>query len=120
MKMKLHKYTFTLLFMPPKKQSDPYISPAECISPDEVEQRLLNYEQITDCSELIFGDHLQYFEVLADGKYKYKPGGRLIVNAAPVYIVLTNGRTNWSVQLDRHIIFREISVAKIKEYYETY
>ena len=53
-----------------------------------------------------------------NNEYKYKIGGTLIINKSPNYIVLTNGKKNWSVQLKQHIIFREISVDKLRQQYE--
>ena len=39
------------------------------------------------------------------------------MNKAPTYLVLSNGRKNWSVQLDSHIIFIAKDIYKIEETY---
>ena len=48
--------------------------------------------------------------------YKYRPGGVVIKNGWPAYLVLSNGRVRWSVQLANHIIFKERRQAMIREY----
>lgn len=92
--------------------------PSEVLSADEIRERIKNHEQIQNPSDLRYGDRIQYFEILQNNEYKYKIGGTLIINKSPDYIVLTNGKKNWSVQLKQHIIFREISVDKLREHYE--
>ncbi len=94
------------------------ISPSNMLSTEEIKNRLTNYEQISDTQHLVYNNKIIYFEILPNGKYKFKPGGNLIVNKHPVYIVLSNGKKTWSVQLDKHIIFREIDLDSIKKKYE--
>ncbi len=94
------------------------IAPITTLTRDEIKNKLSNYEQIVNTESLAHGEKIKYFEILPDGKYIFKPGGTVIVNKHPVYIVLTNGKTNWSVQLDKHIIFREIDVNSIRIKYE--
>lgn len=91
----------------------PYLTVSDILSPEEIKQILRNYEQVTDLCSLVQGDIVKYFEMLANGKYKYKPGGRVLINKQPDYLVLSNGRKSWSVQLNKHVIFREIDIDKI-------
>lgn len=94
------------------------ISPTATLSYDEIKNKLINYEQIDDTASLVHGNKIKYFEILDNGKYKFKLGGCVIVNKHPVYIVLTNGKTSWSVQLENHIIFREIDIDTVRLKYE--
>lgn len=81
------------------------IIPSDMMTADDIRKRLVNYSIVKNIAELVPGQHIIYFEKLSTGKYRYKPGGFMTVNKSPDYLVLSNGRTNWSVQLDRHIIF---------------
>lgn len=96
----------------------PPLTVSDILSPEEVKRILRNYEQVTNLSSLLQGDIVKYFEILDNGKYKYKPGGRVIVNKQPDYIVLSNGKKSWSVQLNKHVLFREIDIDKIILKYE--
>lgn len=85
---------------------------------DEIKQKLSLYDRINtnDVKNLQLGTRISYIEVLDNGTYKYKLGGVIIANNAPQYLVLTNNGKSWSVQLDKHIIFKEQYHAVIKEY----
>lgn len=96
------------------------ITATELLSPDEINTRLKNFYRVSpeDVINLPIYTRIQYFQVLPDNKFKYRTGGNLIVNKFPSYLVLSNGRKNWSVQLDTHIIFAGEDIDKIKEEYE--
>ena len=82
----------------------------DLISVNEVRKRMQNYSQVLskDVGKLVPGVRIQYFEVFPDkNKYLYKPGGILVYNKYPVYVVLSNGIARWSVQLDKNILFEE-------------
>jgi hypothetical protein len=101
----------------------PNIVPADLLTPEDIKKRLKNYEQITGSmiSDIVIGTRIQYFEVIDEEdniRYRYKSGGFLMVNKYPVYIVLSSGRKTWSVQLVNNILFKEIEIDKIKQYYE--
>ena len=66
------------------------------------------------------GSRISYFEVMnidGENKYKFKIGGNIISNGFPKYLYLTNGRSNWSVQLENHLIFK-LNTDDIKLKYE--
>ncbi|VBB17556.1 hypothetical protein YASMINEVIRUS_18 [Yasminevirus sp. GU-2018] len=77
--------------------------------PDELREKLRFYKRVESkqIADLPLGTRVKYIEVLKDKKFKYKPGGVIMVNKAPLYLVLAENRKSWSVQLDRHIIFAE-------------
>ena len=85
---------------------------------DEIKEKLKLYDRINsvDVKDLIAGTRITYIEVLNDGKFKFKTGGVIIVNSYPKYLVLINNNKSWSVQLDRHIIFKERYHEVIKNY----
>ena len=102
------------------KYKKPAITATELLSHDEINERLKNFYRVKpdDISNLSINTRIQYFQVSKDGNYKYRTGGTLIVNKAPVYLILSNGRKNWSVQLKSHIIFAGHDIEKVKEEYE--
>lgn len=111
----------------PKLNKDEYKqnefkSPSEFLSLKDLKNKLVNYEQVnySDIKDLPNGTRISYFEVMnIDGerKFKYKVGGNIISNGYPKYLYLTNGRANWSVQLENHIIFK-LNTEDIKSKYE--
>lgn len=92
--------------MPPKKDI-----PDTTIFMDvnEIKEKLKLYDRIEskDVKDLHIGTRITYIEVMPDKTFKFKSGGVMIINAYPKYLMLTNNKKTWSVQLDRHIIFRE-------------
>jgi hypothetical protein len=108
-----------------QSDTDSYQKPektaTDLLSPDEIKKRISNYEQVHGeaLAEIVPNTRVQYFEVLEDKSFKYKPGGIVIVNKYPDYMVLSNGRRNWSVQLINHIIFKEIDIDSLKSNYDT-
>ena len=102
------------------KYKKPVITATELLSHDEINERLKNFYRVSpnDISNLSVNTRIQYFQVSEDGNYKYRTGGSLIVNKAPVYLILSNGRKNWSVQLKSHIIFAGHDIEKVREEYE--
>lgn len=88
---------------------------------DEIKKRIVNYNQIAgeDLKNMPTNTKIRYFEILENGKYRYKPGGTVIVNKYPDYLVLSNGTNRtWSVQLNKHIIFMQMDIDEIKNRYE--
>lgn len=98
----------------------PITTATELLSPEEIKTRLKNFYRLLpdNIIDLPINTRIQYFQVLPENKFKYRSGGTLIINKAPLYLILSNGRKNWSVQLDSHIIFAGEDIDKIKEEYE--
>jgi hypothetical protein len=100
---------------------DGYVRPkatsSEMLTADEIKVRLRNYDRVMeeDLLNLEMDEKIRYFEVLDDGKFKYKPGGFLLVNGAPDYLVLTTSKGSWSVQLENHVIFKSKDIDVIEE-----
>jgi hypothetical protein len=79
------------------------------VNPEDIKKKLEFYKRVQteDLANIPLGMRIKYVEILDNGTYKYKPGGVVIVNKAPDYLVLTGNRKSWSVQLANHIIFVE-------------
>jgi len=97
--------------------------PSLFLSAKELKNKVENFKQVKskDVENLSIGSRIIYFEVVnidGDTKFKYKPGGNLISNGFPKYLYITNGKVNWSVQLDNHVIFKLDNQDEINEKYE--
>jgi hypothetical protein len=99
--------------------SDGYVRPkktaTDMLSIDDIKKRIRNFERVNneEIKDILVNTRIQYFELSEDDGFRYKPGGVMIVNKYPDYIVLANGRKTWCVQLDKHVIYKEIDVEKI-------
>lgn len=95
----------------------PAIKKKQSYTRSDIESQLKNYEKLDSVSvkELANGDRVRYFEVMGNSNFKYKPGGYVLINGAPEYLVLTNGKKNWSVQLATHVIFKALDYDKMEE-----
>ena len=100
---------------------DNYVKPAktksESYSLDKLEEILENYSE-TAITAIPVGTLVKYFSKV-DGKDKYRPGGRLINKSGlPKYVVLSNGKRSWSVQVEGTKFFRRMTDDEIKDEYE--
>jgi hypothetical protein len=106
-----------------QKDNDDYdrlkVTPTELLSAASINERIKNFKRVTEDNlpNLGDGDRIRYFEVLDNGKFKYKSGGYLLVNGSPDYLVIATANRNWSVQLNNHIIFVADDIDKIEEEY---
>jgi len=92
----------------------------DMLTNEEIKDRLKNYERVDkeDADKIVPGTRVQYFEELKDGSLKYRPGGTMIVNKSPTYMVMSNGRITWSIQLEKIILFKEKDYDALKKDYE--
>jgi uncharacterized protein YneR len=89
----------------------------ERLTKKEIEDYMIDYEK-TDIKKIALGTHVRYFEKV-NGDIKFRIGGNLMINnGLPKYVVLTNGRTNWSVQVKDCIFFAKLNSDKMKIEYE--
>lgn len=81
---------------------DNYIKPpitfTESLTSEEIKELLKNYKQVENINFVKKGTHLRYFIKDKDGNYKFRLGGKLILNNTPKYIVLSNKSKTWCVQ----------------------
>jgi hypothetical protein len=92
----------------------------DMLTNEEIKERLKNYERVNkdDAVSITPGTRVQYFEELKDGSLKYRPGGTMIVNKSPTYMVMSNGRITWSIQLEKIFLFKEKDYDALKKDYE--
>jgi hypothetical protein len=96
-----------------KLTKDTYKQPkytyTEKLTKEEIASKLEDYKKVNDISTVLNGTHLRYF-ITKDGKKLFRMGGHIInKDGLPEYIVLSNGKNSWSVQLDGTTFFQKMS-----------
>jgi hypothetical protein len=102
----------------------PIITYTDKLTEDKIKELLYDYEQIDDNNKIkILNDtpqntHIRYFEN-KNNILKFRTGGILTVKTGlPDYIILSNGKLSWSVQVNSCIFFKRITIKQIKEEYK--
>ena len=90
----------------------------EQLSKEQINERLEDYKKVDDIYKVPLGVHLRYF-VEKDGEKLFRMGGQLYKNTGlPDYVILNNGKAQWSVQVKDAIFYRKMTVQEIKGEYE--
>ena len=90
----------------------------DTLNDEDIKKMLTDYVPVENIFIVPVNSHIRYF-IKKDGKRLFRMGGNLIkVDESKGYIVLSNGKTNWSVQVKDSIFFKKQSADDIKEYYE--
>lgn len=99
----------------------PVLTYTDKLSKEQVKELLVDYEQIKSLEQLktiSSGTHLRYFEY-KDKELKFRTGGILTVTSGiPDYLILSSGKISWSVQVDKCIFFKRITIKQVREEYE--
>ncbi len=93
------------------------------LTPEQIEERLEDYEEVKNVEELYkipLGVHLRYYSTdKQTGIKTFRMGGQLHHNKGlPKYVMLSNGTTQWSVQIDDAIFFRKLASEEIKNIFK--
>lgn len=100
------------------KYKRPKLTLQDKLDEEEIEDKLDDYVEVENIGQVALGTHMRYFTKVK-GKKKFRLGGILINNSGlPKYVVLTNGKLSWSVQVKDTTFFRKMTVEEIKEEYE--
>lgn len=90
----------------------------DTLSDDEIRKLLKDYSLVDNIYQVPLNTHIRYF-LKQDGQKKFRLGGTLFkVDESKGYIVLSNGKTNWSVQVKDSIFFKQQSIDDVKKHYE--
>jgi hypothetical protein len=99
----------------------PILTYTDKLSKEQVKELLVDYEQIKSLEQLKnipSGTHLRYFEY-KDKELKFRTGGILTVtNGIPDYLILSSGKISWSVQVNKCIFFKRITIKQVREEFE--
>ena len=107
-----------------KKTKDEYVKAeityTDKLSKSQINQLLYDYEKVenvNDIQKINLGTFIRYFEN-KNGELKFRTGGILTVNTGyPDYLILSNGKISWSVQIKNCIFFKRITIEQIREEY---
>ena len=88
----------------------------------EIKEKLEDYVQIKNFDNVQLNTHIRYFSKIKDGKKTKKifRFGGFLKNKVNVdkYVILSNGKSSWSVQVENTVFFRKLTLDEIKEQYE--
>ena len=96
----------------------PDVTFTDQLSKEQIEEKLEDYTKVDDIYKVPLGVHLRYFSN-KDDKLVFRMGGQLHKNnGLPDYVILFNGKAQWSVQVKDTIFYRKMTIQEIKEEYE--
>jgi len=114
-----------------KISDDNYEKPVDTyqdkLTQEDIQLLLEEYNQVTDMHELKPGLHVRYFSIIkkkvgksTTEKRIFRMGGQIIkIDYEKQYLVLSNGKITWSVQInDSTIFYRKLTSQEIKDFYE--
>jgi hypothetical protein len=92
------------------------------LNDEDIEQLLEDYEEVNDVTELKNGLHIRYYSLVKKKNNIYKifrMGGTIIkIDPELKYLVLSNNKVNWSVQIKDSILYRKMTLDEVKNFYE--
>lgn len=94
------------------------------LTQEDIDILLEEYNEIDNIYQLKPGIHVRYYTTLTNKqnieKKLFRMGGTIVkVDFEKKYIVLSNQKITWSVQLnDKNIIYKKMTTEEIKEFYE--
>ncbi len=102
----------------------PNITYQEKLTPEEISKKLDGYEKVDDIADVPLNTHIRYFIIQEDGTEIFRTGGFLHNKTnAEKYVMVSNGKNIWSVQVANTIFFRKMSqkeeIAAIRQQYDT-
>lgn len=93
-----------------KSYKRPNVTYQETLTADEIAEKLQGYEKVEDIADVPINTHLRYFKLEKDGTQTFRTGGFLKDKQQPdKYVMLTNGKQVWSVQVAGTTFFRKLS-----------
>lgn len=88
------------------------------LSSDDIKKYLKDYAAVKDVYQLPLNTHLRYFTI-KNGKKSFRMGGYLSkIDQIKGYVMLTNGKVNWSVQVKDSDFFQKLEIDDIRDEYE--
>ena len=76
----------------------------------EILEKLEGYTQVDNIGDVPLNTHIRYFTINNDGSRTFRFGGFLSSkDNADTYIILSSGKTTWSVQTSGTTFFRKLN-----------
>lgn len=96
--------------------NDTYIRPnityTDTLTKDEIIDLLTDFEKVNNINNVKLGTYISYIDT-KNNNYMYRFGGVMILNKEE-YIVLSGGKTNFSVQKQDKIFFKRLNYRELK------
>lgn len=94
-----------------------YIPRGRNYSKEDIKKKLDGYMEYKqdDLHRLTFGTHLRYFARQADGSWKFRPGGFFKTASLPKYVILTNNKVSWSVDVKHAKFYKKMTIHEMKD-----
>ena len=87
----------------------------DSLSPDEIKQKLEEYRLVDDVLVVPLNTHLRYFTIdPKTGDKSFRLGG-FLTKIDKEYIILSNGKLRWSVQLKNTVFFEKMTFTDLKK-----
>ena len=88
----------------------------ESLSNAEITEKLKDYKKVVDITKVSIGSHLRYYTTdLKTNKKVFRLGGTLNkFGENGEYLILSNGKITWSVQIKNSIFFQKLNEKEIK------
>lgn len=96
----------------------------ERLTDAEIKEKLDNYIEVEDMSKVSVGSHIRYFVTEVNKKTgettrKFRLGGTLTnKDNADKYVILSNGRVSWSVQVGSASFYKKMTLDELKEVHD--
>ena len=86
----------------------------------KLKKKLLEYQQVDDITKVPLNTHVRYFSFNSKtGKKQFRLGGFLTRKEPDdPYVILSNGKSSWSVQKNSSIFFKKMSIKDLRLEYE--
>jgi gas vesicle protein len=87
----------------------------------EIEEKLEDYVEVEDISKVPINSHVRYFVTEVDPKTgkktrRFRMGGMLTnKDHADKFVILSNGKVSWSVQVNKAMFYKKLTITEIKE-----
>ena len=90
---------------------------------DDINILLEEYAEVDEITELKPGIHVRYFNIITKKNSEqkiFRMGGTIIkIDYDKKYMVLSNGKISWSVQINNtNIFYRKMTTQEVKDFYE--
>lgn len=82
----------------------------EQLTAEEISQKLKGYEKVDNIEDVALNTHLRYFKTNSDGSQSFRLGGFLFNKKdADKFVVLSNGKNTWCVNVNDSVFFRKLT-----------
>lgn len=89
------------------------------LTAEDIEEKLKFYRRVDDIIDVALNTHTRYFSIDKKGKKLFRLGGFITKKGNNgKYVVLSNGRSSWSVQIDSSIFYKKLTLEELAEEYE--